>query len=107
MPRLAISSRFNLSVDDDHPLASVIDEVLRTIDGLHGITVEVPRIRLRTGSKPETVDFGVYRRTRNGAPVEIVLADFATQPALTLVHEIGHYLDHQAIDEPGVFASES
>jgi len=51
------------------------------------------------------VDPGVYRRTANGAPVKIALADFAEQPALTLVHEIGHYLDHQAIGTPGKYAS--
>jgi hypothetical protein len=100
-----VSSCFDVEIDEDDPLRPAVDEALQTIDGIHGITSRLPKIPLEI--EYGMMDDGVYRRTRNGAPVKIALADDASRPVQTLVHEVGHYLDHQAIDTPGQYASET
>ena len=48
---------------------------------------------------------GEYRLRRDGSPVDIRVSSAARYPGLTLLHEIGHFLDHQALGQTGVFAS--
>jgi hypothetical protein len=44
---------------------------------------------------------------RTGEPLLLRISTHSEHPELTVVHEIGHFLDHQALGRPGIFASES
>jgi len=50
---------------------------------------------------------GGYEYTGAGVPVAIGISRHGDHPELTMLHEIGHFLDHQALDIPGTFASVS
>ena len=76
--------------------------VLDTIDQVHQDGV-LPRIPIERSTAQAYL--GAYRRTSDGRAVNI---SARTHPGLesTLVHEIGHFLDHQGAYKPGVFASQ-
>ncbi len=50
---------------------------------------------------------GGYEYTGAGVPVAIGISRHGDHPELTMLHEIGHFLDHQALDIRGTFASVS
>ena len=82
----------------------VAETVLAEIDKIHGVGV-LPQIPvLLTDSK----DYGaVYRRATEREPKEILIGQHTHEPEFDFTHEIGHFLDHQAIGEVGAFASVS
>jgi len=48
---------------------------------------------------------GQYNFYPNGDAVEINVSTTSGHPPLTLAHEIGHFIDHQALGDIGLFAS--
>ena len=77
--------------------------ILNIIDSIHS-DGELPLIPIKSDGGNYN---GVYlSRTMNGDAVGINLSrKNTTHPDLTLAHEIGHFIDHQAFGEKGVFSS--
>lgn len=82
-----------------------IDTAVRAIASLHGVPAATPQIPIRIRNLRGTVA-GEYRYTDAGEAVEIVVDPVSPYPAFTLAHELGHWLDHQAVGGTG-FASET
>lgn len=78
-------------------------EALTAIDAVHGDGTldELPII-----TKSSMDAYGHYRYYRTGKPLEIAINGKGDHHQLTLVHEVGHWLDHQAIGPKGTMASE-
>lgn len=84
------------------PLSEPLREAVAAIDAVHqdGSLRTIPML----WSLSLEAD-GQYKATANGVPQEIVVSQSAERPHWTALHEIGHYLDHQALDVAGRFAS--
>src|SRR5579875_877104 len=82
--------------------AEPIEQALNAIDEVHrdGLLPTVPVFR---DGMPSIS--GGYEHS-NGLPVRILVHPTAKHPALTALHELGHYIDHQGIGIRGRFASE-
>ncbi len=74
------------------------------IDSTHG-DGELPKIPVK-GSSAKGY-YGQYKHYFDGRPVDIRIAYKGTHHETTLAHEIGHFLDHQAIGKKGIFESEA
>jgi len=72
-----------------------IRSVATAIDRTHRVP-ELPMIPVRS-TKTETRDGGYRKEMGTGKPVEIEISRRGSTPELTFVHEIGHFLDEQAI----------
>jgi hypothetical protein len=81
-----------------------VRRALAAIDAVHG-DGDLPRLPVvRTRG---TMEVGAYEWSdRTGAPLRLRFSGIGDHPELTVVHEIGHLLDHQALGQPGTFASE-
>lgn len=78
------------------------EDALAAIESVHGdgLLTPVPLVSTRRNV------LGYYSHdTRSGAAIELALKQTGDWPALTLAHEVGHWLDHQALGTPGSFAS--
>lgn len=83
-----------------------INHALASVDKVHD-DGELPPISLY-GSTGDRSALGVYRFTRDGRAAQIGIANLPDKkgwPAMTTVHEVGHFLDHQVLGERGKFAS--
>jgi hypothetical protein len=99
---IPISSR--LLVPEGAAFAPV-RRALAAIDAVHG-DGDLPRIPVvRTRAVTEA---GAYQWSdRTGEALRLRLSSLGEHLELTVVHEIGHFLDHQGIGRPGIFASET
>jgi hypothetical protein len=82
-----------------------VRRALAAIDAVHG-DGDLPLLPVaRTRA---TTEAGTYEWSdRTGEPLRLRFSTLGEHPELTVVHEIGHFLDHQALGRPGTFASES
>ena len=82
-----------------------VRRALAAIDAVHG-DGDLPLLPVtRTRAATEV---GAYEWSeRTGDPLRLRLSVHNGHPELTVVHEIGHFLDHQALGRPGTFASET
>lgn len=97
-PPIKLSSALQL------PAGSWVQDVAKTaltaIDNIHLVAV-LPKTRLKTET---TLAFdAAYSRDQS----VIGLSTFAAQPELSMLHEIGHWIDDQAIGDIDVFASKN
>ncbi len=69
------------------------DRVLKAIDSVHG-DGDLPVIEIVKSRKRKS--FGSYRYMTNGRAIDIEIRSSGEHKELTLVHEIGHFIDHQA-----------
>lgn len=76
---------------------------LSAIDGVH-TDGKLPRIQANTD--PALTVNGEFSVDEDDRPVRIVIKPDGQYPELTCLHEIGHFIDHQALDRPGTMASE-
>jgi hypothetical protein len=82
-----------------------VRRALAAIDAVHrdGNLPLLPISRTRA-----VTEVGVYEWSdRTGEPLRLRLSGLGEHPELTVIHEIGHFLDHQALGRPGTFASET
>jgi hypothetical protein len=90
------------------PAGAAFDPVRRAlaaIDAVHG-DGDLPLLPVVLTRA--IVEAGAYQwDDRSREPLRLRLSSFSDHPELTIVHEIGHFLDHQALGRPGFFASES
>ncbi len=76
--------------------------VLLEIDRLHW-AVELPEIPVKNSTSYKFQ--GHYSYQVGGKPVEIAISKSSVNPELTAAHEIGHFMDHQALWDIGSYAS--
>jgi hypothetical protein len=78
-------------------------QALAAIDRIHGdgLLVQITVQPDSTIAEQATYD----RIEPHGVPYRIAIRPRVNHPGLLLVHEIGHFLDHQGIGVPGEFAS--
>lgn len=75
--------------------AAEIKNTITQIDKLHAVG-DLPTIPVkRTTSKKKA---GAYSYQMNGTPIEIKISTQGTHKGLTTAHEIGHFIDHQAMN---------
>lgn len=82
-----------------------VRRALEAIDSVHGdgVLPSLPVIRTRG-----RVQVGAYEwNARTGESLRLSSSVTNDHPELSVVHEIGHFLDHQALGRPGVFASDA
>jgi hypothetical protein len=97
-----LSSRFRLPKNGAGQSPEVIN-ALKIMDGIHKID-SVPMISIK--SSVSKTSAGSYTSMGNN-PVNISISSASTHPELTLFHEIGHFLDHQAFGVVGEWSSKS
>lgn len=80
-----------------------IREAIAAIDRVHG-DGDLPTIPLlgKVGSKTAR---GSYWHTTGGSATNIGVKNTGPWPAMTAVHEVGHFIDHQVLGRRGSFAS--
>jgi hypothetical protein len=99
---IPIGSR--LVVPEGAPFAPV-RRALAAIDAVHGDgnLPLLPVVQTRA-----VTEAGAYEwNSRTGEALRLRFSGIGDHQELTVVHEIGHFLDHQALGRPGIFASES
>ena len=81
-------------------IKSVITNAINAIDSVHGdgVLKDIP-IELYTLNDGANGEFLGDR----GTPIHIQVKKSGNNPEMTFAHEMGHYLDYQALGEPGVF----
>lgn len=81
----------------------VTRHVLSVIDSIHG-DGQLPGIPVVRSTSQQFL--GAYEYYINGRPGDIKLSSHGTAREMTLAHEIGHFIDHQAVQR-GQWASET
>lgn len=76
--------------------------VLAEIDKLHS-AVELPDVPVKNSTSFKFQ--GHYSYQVGGKPVAITISKASVNPELTAAHEIGHFIDHQALWDIGSYAS--
>jgi hypothetical protein len=96
-----------LEVSSGGRIKAVVDRTLAAIDAVH-TDGDLPNIPINATRGRRTV--GQYRVMRSitghGTPDSISCNPHTDHPHMTLAHEIGHFLDHQAMQRPDEFGSE-
>jgi SPP1 gp7 family putative phage head morphogenesis protein len=86
-------------------LKKPITDALLDIDRVHAVPdalAVLGKIKAYTSANGAE---GRYTYLRSGKPVGIEVNRSAIGPRITTAHEVGHFLDHQAIARPGQFAT--
>lgn len=86
------------------PTGKAVATGLALIDKAHDDGA-LPRIPI-TREVPGRAN-GVYVSKASGRPVRIGVSTAGTNKIMTTTHEVGHFIDHHALDVAGRFASES
>lgn len=82
-----------------------VRHALEAIDAVHGDGVLPPLPVIRTRGR---VQVGAYVwNSHTGEALRLSFSATNDHAELSVIHEIGHFLDHQALGRPGIFASES
>jgi hypothetical protein len=94
-----------LDVRTPGPHGQVIKDAISAIDSVHDDGV-LPRIQVASAIRTSGV-LGNYCFAMNGTPTQINVKNEPKHwPRLTTAHEVGHFIDHQAMGKPGTWASE-
>lgn len=83
---------------------AAVREALAAVDAVHG-DGDLPSVPVSATRGRREV--GRYEYARHGRPLRLSLNPRSEHPHLTVIHELGHVLDHQAFGRPGRFASET
>jgi hypothetical protein len=85
------------------PLGDELSGALAAIDRVHGDGLLT---HLAVDPDPTIKDQSAYEYAQpHGIPYRIAIRPSARQPRLMLVHEVGHFLDHQGFGVVSVFSS--
>jgi hypothetical protein len=88
----------------DKKIQNSVNEALAAIDQVHGDgTLKNIPFEQVSGEKYEAA---LMRDPKTLHPKSIKVSDQAKGPAISVVHEMGHYLDSYAIGRKGIFTSE-
>jgi SPP1 gp7 family putative phage head morphogenesis protein len=103
-PTNAIEAAFDVKLKGK--LKDEADIAFAAIDAAHAVP-NLPRIPMETGRLGKSIE-AAYERTKfGGKAIGIKIRAKADHPALSLLHEIGHFLDHQGHNKPGTFLMET
>lgn len=80
-------------------LRDAVDNAVSAATRVHKVRDTAEAINVY--SLPEMTALGAYVHEQGGMPVAILVNAQASDPELTVLHEIGHYVDHHAIDAAG------
>ncbi len=94
-----------LDVQAKGPVRAAVNHTLRLIDQAHDDGV-LPTIPI-SGKVDHPTARGTYTSTRGGRAVKIGVRASGPTKLMTTAHELGHFIDHQALDVAGQFASVS
>jgi len=94
-----VSNALKIPTSGKH--AQMYRDVLDAIDSVHGDGV-LPEIPVNTNNKLSAM--GLYR-FKGGAPINITMRGSGKGIEQVMAHEVGHFIDHQAIGTAGKFAS--
>ncbi|MGH2558469.1 MAG: hypothetical protein ACRDJH_05340 [Thermomicrobiales bacterium] len=98
-----VSAAFDLSPLSTDSMRDRVRRALAIVDTIH-LARALPRIPIDHVVVPDAR--AQYRSQVNrGRALGIGIDPFEPRPELSIVHEIGHFLDHQAIGNRGGFAS--
>lgn len=97
-PSLPVSNALELNAHK-----RTLAPTLGAIDAVHD-DGELPNIPVVGSHSTKTLGF--YAFTHGGKSLRIGVSSKGGDKGFTLAHEIGHFIDHQAIGVPGEFASE-
>lgn len=84
------------------PLYLQLARTLAAADALHGLRTDLGTVPVRLTAT--TRQSGCYRM-REGDPIDLRISRRHERLALSLLHELGHLVDHQLAPEPRRFAS--
>jgi hypothetical protein len=101
IPRTAPPVSLALQLPKSGAVARVVRETVAAIDAIHGDGA-LPTIPV-TGGAAKGYS-GAFRVWPDGRAVDIRITRNGPWPALTTAHEIGHFIDHQAIGTVGKFS---
>lgn len=96
-----VSNALDIMVSTGNPLHGTVNHAISLIDSVHG-----------DGSLPEVVLYedimspmlGSYNAYQDGRTESIRFRGRSNPtPTYTIVHEVGHFIDHQGIGKPGEF----
>lgn len=99
-----VSTALKVGIRGSH--GDVVNTAIAAIDRVHGDGTLTPiPVGAKVGRKGV---LGIYTYSMAGTPSSInVKKAPGYWPGLTTVHEIGHFIDHQAMGKKGYFASEA
>lgn len=86
------------------PLDDVFSDALKSAMAVHSVHVDQSR-SLSVAVDSELLYPGMYSIDAAGEPVRIAVNPAVARPALTFLHEVGHYLDHAVIGDRSRWAS--
>ena len=96
---------FHAVIDIQLPAGQLRLAIEAAVDAAAGVhEVDAAAQPLVVVSQPLMTGLGLYAHERGGRPIAILVNEQASDPRLTLLHEVGHYLDQHAIGAP-TFAS--
>lgn len=106
-PKRRISDLLTFELDEP-----ILVQIVRIVDSIHRIdsdqTIIVSRDlkSLRPQSKELEFSQGLYKAsTHPEEPCRIYVSPNAANPSLVFLHELGHFIDHQCLGNPGKYAS--
>lgn len=82
------------------PLKPTLERLVSIIDGIHD-DGQLPKIPVEVKSRMDAL--GQYRYFKRGDAHSINVNTSSPHPEMTLAHEIGHFLDHQALGRKRAF----
>ncbi len=86
-------------------LREYVGTAIKAIDTVHG-DGDLPQIPIKSLTSARAL--GIYHYKHGGKAGHIAIRnDPHSWPGLTTAHEVGHFIDHQALGAPGSFASVS
>lgn len=97
-----VSKALDVQLGANTKTGTAVRRALDIIDQVHG-DGQLPKIPVKPSSSRSTL--GSFEYYPGGAPVGINLSTRGDHPEMTLVHEVGHFLDHQGFT-PGHHESE-
>jgi hypothetical protein len=87
-------------------LVAAVEDALGAVDSVHAFPDHMPTVPIRAIRGRAHV--GWYRTLPDGSPLDILISRDGDDPGFTLLHELGHLLDHQGLGStPGECASAS
>jgi hypothetical protein len=89
---------FRVQLPPGH-LRDTIEKALAAAASVHAVRDGAEIVTV--SSHPTMTEVGLYMHEQGGKPLEILVNENAADPGLTLLHEVGHYLDQHAIELPG------
>lgn len=101
-PGPAMGRPVSASIEPGSGMKTMAKEMAHVVDSVHG---DGELHSLPVNRSKAVTRLGGYRFYRGGRGISITVSSTGDHQELTLLHEIGHFLDHRGIGKPGVWSS--